>query len=149
MKLLRKKTPGFTMAEMLIVITIMGVLMGFMFPKIKGLFRKLNDFKTNSTLKTWQSKVNEYYLDIGEYPSSLRDLEQRPGGRAGELWRRSYLEGSEEVPPLDGSGNEIEYHRPPEVFRDKYKKYELVSRGDESDSESEGSATEGYLHAGQ
>jgi general secretion pathway protein G len=146
MKKVNRRAPGFSLMELMIYIAIIGILATFLVPKVGRLYYNLNKFRTNSVLKNWQSKINEYYLDINDYPSSLRDLAQRPAGKAGELWKRSYVETDEDPIPTDAFGNDIVYNRPPTVFRDKYKKYELISYGEENDAENP--AKEGFLHAG-
>ena len=60
---LQKKQSGFTLIEMLIVITILGILIAALIPKVVGLKQKANNTKAQSDLKTisvWvlQAEIN-------------------------------------------------------------------------------------------
>lgn len=135
--MLHRKSKGFSLAELLIWITIVGILSVFMVPRIGKLFKMVSNFKANSVLRNWDSKIKEYYLDMSNYPETLKDLWTRPSGKKGDNWRGPYTEDDETgETPLDHAGNELIYNRPPVIFKDKYKHYELISTGGEDSVES-------------
>lgn len=62
---------GFTLIEILIVITIIGVLVGFLLPNLTGIGGKTNDIARKKLLGEVVSNVEMFYLENGEYPSGL------------------------------------------------------------------------------
>ena len=59
---------GFTLIEILIVITIIGVLVGFLLPNLTGIGGKTNDIARKKLLGEVVSNVEMYYLEEGTYP---------------------------------------------------------------------------------
>src|SRR5882724_10682538 len=86
---------GFTLVEILVVITIIGLIMGLVGPRVLGY---LSDSKVKAAqiqIQGFSSALDLYYLDNGRYPTSaegLRALVQRPDGAA--TWNGPYLKGS-------------------------------------------------------
>lgn len=127
----KKKAQGYSLAELLIVVAIIGVLFVLLVPRIGSLFRMVNEMRSKFALKNIQSKINEYTLDTGKYPDRLDDLVTRPSGHAGKGWRGGYVEKNEEWPPVDVKGNPLIYNAPPIIFKDQFDHYELYSIGEE------------------
>jgi general secretion pathway protein G len=85
---------GFTLVEMLVVITIIGLIMGLIGPRV---LNYLNESKVKAAkiqLQSFSSALDLFYLDAGRYPSSsegLGALVQRTAGIA--AWNGPYLKG--------------------------------------------------------
>ncbi len=132
-----RKSKGFSLAELLIYVAIVGILATVLLPRIGRLFRLVTEFRANSVLRTWNGRIQDYYIDMSTYPETFKDLWTRPTGKKGDNWRGPYVDDNEvDVTPLDHAGNELVYNRPPVIFKDKYKHYEIVSTGGEDSVES-------------
>ncbi|MCK4499061.1 type II secretion system protein GspG [Candidatus Babeliales bacterium] len=135
---MKVKSPGFSIAELLIWIAVVGILMTFMLPKFGQIMQRGKETGTKSLMNTMSSALQQYSLDVGRYPTTrdggLDVLINRPGGKEGERWRGPYLEGYDEV-PADAWGGEFEYNSPPREFTKKYKRFEIISRGSDPDEE--------------
>ena len=65
-----KKTGGFTLVEILVVIAIMGVLMTIIIASIANARAKSRDNKRISDLKEIQLALEQYYDQTNNYPSA-------------------------------------------------------------------------------
>ena len=85
---------GFTLVEMLVVITIIGLIMGLIGPRV---LNYLNESKVKTAriqLQSFSSALDLFYLDAGRYPTTaegLGALVQRTPGIA--AWNGPYLKG--------------------------------------------------------
>ncbi len=83
---------GFTLVEMLVVITIIGLVMALVGPRVLGY---LSDSKVKAAkiqIESFEAALDLYYLDNGSYPASnegLKALVQRPASAA--AWNGPYL----------------------------------------------------------
>jgi prepilin-type N-terminal cleavage/methylation domain-containing protein len=126
---LARKAKGFSLIELMIYVMIVGMLMVVMLPKLKNLFRRVADVKENRILQNWNSKILEYYIDMNIYPDKLEDLNTRPTQlRDTSNWRR-YTEDDNDV-PVDSKQRELIYNKPPKIFGNLYKNYELFAVGE-------------------
>ncbi len=69
---------GFSLIELMIVLVIIAVLMGFAIPEVT---RSINEAKMETqkaNVRTLQKKLDEYYRDHGHYPEDLMDLVNAP-----------------------------------------------------------------------
>jgi general secretion pathway protein G len=115
---------GFTLVEMLVVITIIGLIMALVGPRVLGY---LNDSKLKAAkiqIETFSSALDLYYLDNGRYPTTsegLAALVQRPSG-SDSAWSGPYLNRREV--PVDPWGNAYGYRSPADSAP-----YEVISSG--------------------
>jgi general secretion pathway protein G len=85
---------GFTLVEMLVVITIIGLIMGLIGPRV---LNYLNESKVKTAriqLQSFSGALDLFYLDAGRYPTTaegLAALVQRTPGVA--AWNGPYLKG--------------------------------------------------------
>jgi len=121
----RRAEAGFTLVEILVVITIIGLIMGLVGPRVLGY---LSDSKIKAAqiqIQGFSSALDLYYLDNGRYPASsegLRALIQRPDGAAS--WNGPYLKGSSV--PNDPWGRPYVYKSPGQQAP-----YEVITLGPE------------------
>src|SRR5246127_4299368 len=86
---------GFTLVEMLVVITIIGLIMGLVGPRV---LNYLSDSKVKTAriqIQGFSAALDLYYLDNGRYPTSTEGLDalaQRPNGAS--AWNGPYLNGN-------------------------------------------------------
>ncbi len=74
----KRRMRAFTLVELMIVLVIIGILMGFAIPEIS---RSISEAKFNtqqSNLKSLRKKLDEYCRDHGHYPEDLYDLINAP-----------------------------------------------------------------------
>src|SRR5262245_49264126 len=85
---------GFTLVEMLVVITIIGLIMGLIGPRV---LNYLSDSKVKAAkiqIQSFASALDLYYLDTGRYPSGSEGLDalvRQTGGVTS--WNGPYLKG--------------------------------------------------------
>jgi general secretion pathway protein G len=87
-----RKRRGFTLVEILLVVTIIGILAALVIPNIVGKSdearRKKAFADVNGGLKT---ALGMYEVDTGRYPGSLNDLFVQPSDVRG--WKGPYVDG--------------------------------------------------------
>jgi general secretion pathway protein G len=110
-----KREQGFTLMEILIVITILGILASLVAVKIMDRPGEARALKAQLDIQTLENAVKLYKLDNAYYPSTeqgLRALVERPSaGRIPGKWREGgYLEKG--VVPKDPWGNDYLYLSP-------------------------------------
>lgn len=124
---------GFTLVEMLVVITIIGLIMALVAPRVLNYLGESKVKAAKIQIQSFSSALDLYYLDEGRYPTSsegLGALVQRPENST--TWNGPYLKGGM-VPP-DPWGNVYLYRSPGE-----HGAYDIVSYG--SDGHEGGSGT--------
>jgi type II secretion system protein G len=83
---------GFTLVEMLVVITIIGLIMALVGPRVLGYLSESKVKAARIQIESLSSALDLFYLDNGRYPTSaegLPALVQRPGNSGS--WNGHYL----------------------------------------------------------
>ena len=114
---------GFTLVEMLVVITIIGLIMGLIGPRVLNYLSESKVKAAKIQLQSLGSALDLFYLDAGRFPSTaegLTALVQRTPGVA--AWNGPYLKGGNV--PHDPWNNPYVYRSPGE-----HSPYEIVSYG--------------------
>ena len=86
---------GFTLIEMLVVITIIGLIMGLIGPRVLNYLSESKVKTARIQLQSFASGLDLFYLDAGRFPSTsegLAALMQRTPGVA--AWNGPYLKGN-------------------------------------------------------
>jgi general secretion pathway protein G len=65
---------GFTLIELIIVITLIGILVGLGLPQFKNATKRAREATLKENLFTLRKLINQYYVDKGNYPQSLQTL---------------------------------------------------------------------------
>lgn len=106
-----RKSRGFTLIEILVVITILGILGALVIPKIMDRPNDARVAATKQQIADIVQALNLYKLDSGGYPSSsqgLQALVQKPSsGKVAPNWR-PYLDRM----PRDAWGGAFQYRAP-------------------------------------
>jgi general secretion pathway protein G len=122
---------GFTLVEMLVVITIIGLIMGLIGPRVLNYLSESKVKAARIQLQSFVTALDLFYLDAGRYPSSAEGLgalvRQTPGVAA---WNGPYLKGGNV--PNDPWNHGYIYRSPGE-----HGPYDIVSYG--SDGQEGGS----------
>lgn len=127
---------GFTLIEVLVVLIIIGILAGYIGPKIMGRPEEAKRTKAAMQIKGLETSLHLYKLDNGSYPSTeqgLSALVSPPeSGKLPSNWRKGgYLE--KPSVPVDPWGNEFIYLSPG-VHSD----FDLMSYGPDGESGGDG-----------
>lgn len=65
---------GFTLVEILIVMTIIGILLSIVIPQYKNSIIKAKEAVLKENLYQIRDSISKYYKDKNKYPASLEDL---------------------------------------------------------------------------
>lgn len=124
---------GFTLVEILVVITIIGLIMGLVGPRVLNYLTESKAKAAKIQIESFSSALDLYFLDTGRYPSGndgLGALVKRPGTTV--AWNGPYLKGG--IVPTDPWGNPYVYRSP-----GQHGTYDIVSYG--ADGQEGGSGT--------
>jgi general secretion pathway protein G len=127
---------GFTLVEILVVITIIGLIMGLVGPRVLNYLTESKAKAAKIQIESFSSALDLYFLDNGRYPSSsegLTALVQRPGSTT--TWNGPYLKGS--VVPNDPWGNAYQYRAP-----GQHGTYDIMSYGADGTEGGTGTASD-------
>jgi general secretion pathway protein G len=101
---------GFTLLELLVVVAIIGLLVGFVAPRYFGQIGKSEVNAARAQIDALEKALDQYRLDTGRYPGAetgLAALVQRPANEP--KWNGPYLR--KDV-PLDPWGKPYQYRVP-------------------------------------
>jgi len=122
---------GFTLVEMLVVITIIGLIMGLIGPRVLNYLSESKVKAAKIQLQSFAGALDLFYLDAGRFPSTSEGLaalvKQTPGVGA---WNGPYLRGGNV--PNDPWSHTYVYRSPGE-----HGPYDIMSYG--SDGQEGGS----------
>ncbi|HEY4847454.1 MAG TPA: type II secretion system major pseudopilin GspG [Methylocella sp.] len=107
---------GFTLIEILVVITIIGLIMSLVGPRVLNYLSESKVKAATIQIQSFDSALDLFYLDLGRYPTTsegLAALVQRPGGITG--WNGPYLRNGSV--PNDPWGHPYIYRSPGENGR--------------------------------
>jgi len=68
------KKNGFTLIEILIVLTLIGILVGLALPQYKYSLKKGRETVLKENIFILRKLIDQYYTDKGKYPASLQTL---------------------------------------------------------------------------
>jgi len=107
-----RKTKGFTLLEIIVVVAIIAILAAYIAPKVAGRVDDARISKAKSDIRVLESSLELYKLDNFVYPSSgqgLGALTTKPSGDAAKNWRDGgYIKKLNKDP----WGNEYRYQYP-------------------------------------
>jgi general secretion pathway protein G len=132
----RSAEEGFTLIEILVVITIIALIMSLVGPRVLNF---LSDSKVKAAkiqIESFSSALDLYFLDTGRYPSGsegLNALLQRPGSITG--WNGPYVKGT--VLPNDPWARSYVYRSPAQ-----HGAYEIMSYGADGQEGGTGAAAD-------
>ena len=113
---------GFTLLELLVVMVIIGLLAGYVGPKLFAQIGRSEIKVTRAQIGAFEKSLDQYRIDTGRYPSTeqgLAALLARPGEEP--RWAGPYL--SKALPP-DPWGRAYQYRQPGE-----HGEFDLWSQG--------------------
>lgn len=118
----RKQEAGFTFFEILVVITIIGLLAALVGPRLWGKISGAKQSAAKAQIELFGTALDAFRLDLGRYPSTeegLRALREKPSGA--DNWQGPYL--PKEI-PLDPWKKPFLYRSPGENGD-----YDIISYG--------------------
>lgn len=81
---------GFTLLEVLLVLSILGFLVHGVIPYLNSSPDRVRQTMNSANIKKIEGAAQVYRLDVGSFPVSVRDLVESPAGVSG--WRGPYLQ---------------------------------------------------------
>lgn len=108
----RFQASGFTLLELLVVVAIIGLLVGYVGPRYFGQIGKSEVATAKAQIDALEKALDQYRLDTGHYPTTeagLNALAQRPQNTP--KWNGPYLK---KAVPLDPWGKPYAYKSPGE-----------------------------------
>jgi general secretion pathway protein G len=127
---------GFTLVEILVVITIIGMIVALVGPRVLNYLGESKVKTAKIQIQSFSSALDLFYLDAGRYPSSsegLTALVQASGGLGG--WNGPYLKGG--AVPADPWGKPYLYRSPGE-----HGAYDVISLGSDGREGGNGTAAD-------
>jgi general secretion pathway protein G len=133
----RAAKAGYTLIEMLVVLTIISLILGLVGPRVLAYLGTSKVKTAKLQIENFASSLDLFYLDTGRYPTNsegLAALAQRPANV--ETWNGPYVKGGRV--PADPWGNAYVYrlagdHTPP---------YEIESFGSDGHEGGNGTAAD-------
>jgi len=135
----RRSQAGFTLVEILVVITIIGLIMALVGPRVLNYLGESKAKAAKIQIESFSSALDLFYLDLGRFPNSNEGLAALTRSNNAAGWNGPYLRGG--VVPSDPWGHAYVYRSPGERAP-----YEIISRG--SDGQEGGSGTAADIISG-
>lgn len=116
------RSRGFTLLELLVVLVILGLLVGYVGPRYFAQIDKSKTKVAGFQISELGKALNEYRIDTGNYPTTEQGLAALDAAPASEAkWRGPYL--SHPV-PMDPWSHPYQYRQP-----GQHGEYDLYSLG--------------------
>jgi general secretion pathway protein G len=131
----RVRSRGFTLLELLVVMTIIGLLAGYVGPKFFSHIGKSEVKATRAQIDGLEKALDQFRLDVGRYPTTeegLKALFERPSDMP--RWSGPYLK---KAVPDDPWGKPYQYVQPGE-----HGEFDLYSFGRDGQSGGTGEAAD-------
>ena len=113
---------GFTLLELLVVLVIVGMLVGYVGPRYFAQLGKSEAKVARAQIDALEKALDHYRLDTGHYPSGDQGLAALIGRPANEpKWQGPYLN---KALPADPWGNAYQYR-----FPGQHREFDLWSNG--------------------
>jgi general secretion pathway protein G len=135
----KRKSEGFTLLELLVVLLIIGMLAAFVAPKYFGEISKSQTQVAAAQIEALGQALDQFRIDTGHYPTQtegLAALYAPPGTTSEPKWNGPYLKKSV---PADPWGNAYVYTIPSTTTG---KDYDLISYGSDGQPGGTGDATD-------
>ncbi len=113
---LHRRSVGFTLIELMVVIVILGLLAGLVGPRVMSALSRANTETARQQVERLRATLDMFRLDVGRYPTTqegLAALVQRPSGM--NRWNGPYLDKGNL--PKDPWGRDYQYRSPGENGR--------------------------------
>jgi general secretion pathway protein G len=120
---------GFTLIELLVVLVIIGILAGYVGPRIMGHPEEAKRTMAAAQMSAIETAIESYKLDNGSYPTTeqgLQALVTAPSGAA--KWRKGGYMKKGKV-PKDPWGNDFIYLSP-----GSHSDFDIISYGPDNES---------------
>jgi len=107
-RMANRKSKGFTLIEMLIVIVVIAILALIVIPRLLGAGRKAKEATLRGDLHQIRNAIQQFEADCGDYPANLTQLQSTPSGNGGSGialdaagWQGPYLRTPDNNLPKD------------------------------------------------
>src|SRR5215467_10409543 len=112
---------GFTLIEILVVVVILAVLAAVVVPNVINRIGDAKESAAISDIKSFETNLDLYRLDTGNYPQTLDAMITNPGD---PKWNGPYIKNQDKI-QMDPWGHPYAYKTPGDNGRD----YDIISAG--------------------
>ena len=120
---------GFTLVELLLVLSILAILASIVLPKFSGVSQKAKISAAKTDIASFKTALSMFEVDMGYYPkgrTGLEDLVRKPSGTLIAKWHK-YLD--VDKVPVDPWGRAYVYENPGKHNPDSFDIYSLGPDG--------------------